>query len=362
MKHRFMACLAAVALLLGGAGCISQRNMAAGDEPVVLSKRGMMPMQWVEQLAANPERIPEVTTRDAVPPFNMTIPQGFAAIGSGLRNMVCAAPDKSWVMLLSRPNLCGADNEFWRQIITGKLVEKNGWKVDNAVESLQKTTENIDCWSVEATKTVANVEYRLRMVVAVFQEKVNIVMLCATAEDFMKHVEAFDAAVDTMDLALWRAVHQRSSTDPFLCYDPIAVYPRSDNGLRHEPWTPLLFGLAPAFQSVGSESTVYGVGMNLFFLEQEEVNGVSLSLLNAVRISRGIQLGVLSSVTEANNGLAASLLYTGTAVNNGVSVGLITRSEEDSTGVQIGLLNFSSDPAYFPCFPIINFPFFRLFQ
>jgi hypothetical protein len=290
----------------------------------------------------------------------MDIPDGFSAVGSGLNSMICVSPMEASVRMLRRNNLPGGTLDFWRKVISRVLIEDHGYEIlaDNGLE----TTERVNSWTVTGKRIVEGAEYKYKLVMASFEGELYMVELFGSTAAFDASEKAFDRAVDSMDLGFWRMRHERDCTNPFLAFDPVKVTPPEGTGLFKTSWTPLQLGLFPYVQLWDSPSHVYGIGLDLFFLDQKRVGGISFSLFNAVKESYGIQLAPIAAASEENCGLSIGLLYNIIHKNNGLSIGLINRAEEGSHGVQIGLLNFNSSPDYLYCFPIINFPIFACFR
>ncbi|MBO5723345.1 MAG: hypothetical protein J6S58_00805 [Lentisphaeria bacterium] len=362
MKHKFLFSMAAVALLNIAGGCINVPNPPAGKDPVCLKNpvELALPMRWIENLGAQVEKNAESTTLDIQAPFSMEIPKGFSAVGSALNAMICTSPYECSLKLSTRENYPGATLSFWRQVITRVLIEKHQFRIleDKGIV----TSENLKGWSVTAQRAVKGKNYKYRLVLIHWEGTLYLAELAGRSRAFDAAAADFEKALRSCNLAFWRMRHAADCTNPFLRYDPVQVIPSAKRGLFATSWTPLQLGFIPYAQLWDSPSNVYGLALNLFYLKQKRVGGISYGLFNAVKESYGIQLAPFFSAAEENIGLSIGLLYNAAQVNNGLTIGLITRAEEGSHGVQIGLLNFNSSPDYLFCLPIINFPIFKCFR
>ena len=362
MKHKILLSMASVALLCIAGGCVNVPNPVPGKEPVCLKNPAKLalPMRWVEMFGANVDRTAEITTLDTVAPYRMEIPAGFSAVGSALRSMICVSPYECSLKLSTRENLPGANLNNWRQVITRVLIEKHNYKIIE--DKGFKTSENISAWSVVGLRNIKGKDHKYRLVMILFDDTLYIAELFGRAKAFEAANCSFETALRSCDLAFWRGRHYYSCTNPFSRFDPVKVVPHAGRGLFATSWTPIQLGFFPYAQLWDSPSNVYGLGLNLFYLKQNRVGGISFSLFNAVKESYGIQLAPFFSAADENIGLSIGLLYNAVRANNGLTIGLVTRGEEGSHGVQIGLLNFNSSPDYFFCMPIINFPVFACFR
>lgn len=354
--------MAVAALLCIAGGCINVPNPLPGKkavdlkQPIALS----LPMRFVEGFGANIDKTTEITTLDIVAPFCMELPEGFGAAGAGLNSMICVSPAGASLKLSVRENIPLATLDIWRQFVIRSLVQKHKYKI--LEDKGFKTTENLNAWSVTAQCTVKGKSYKYKLVMISWCNTLYMAELSGSSRVFDATVGAFDTALKSCDLAFWRMRHAYSCTNPFLRFDPVKVTPHAERGLFATSWTPLQLGFIPYAQLWDSPSKVYGLGLNLFYLKQQRVGGISYALFNAVKESYGIQLAPFFSAAEENIGLSIGLLYNAVRVNNGLTIGLITRGEEGSHGVQIGLLNFNSSPDYLFCMPVINFPIFSCFR
>ncbi len=360
MKKKLLMSFAAIGLL-AGAGCTTPSELPDQFPVRTHVPAGVnLPMRWVELLGKNVDKTPEITTLDTVPPYSLEIPRGFGAVGSGLNSMVCVSPQEASVRFFVRENMPGAKLNFWRSVIYRTLKEDQGYKI--LKEHAFKTTENLNGWKITGIRTIQRETYKYKFVMVTFDDTLYMAEFYGKEKVFDENERAFDAAIDTMDLAFWRIIHGRNNTEPFFAFDPVAVMPKSGNGLFGTSWTPLQLGLFPYCQIFESKSNVYGLGLNLFVMDQNVTCGISYALFNAVKRSYGIHLAPLWGATEKNYGLSIGLIYNQIRENYGLSIGLVNRAEKNSRGVQLGLLNFNSDPDYFYCFPIINLPVFSLFK
>ncbi len=347
--------------LLAGAGCATPSELPDNSAIQTSVPEGVkLPMRRVSLLGKNVDKTAEITTLDTQSPYSVEIPRGFGAVGSGLNSMVCVSPQEASVRFFTKENLPGAKLNFWRNVLYRTLKEEHGYKILN--EQGFKTTENLDAWKITGIRTIERENYKYKLVVITFDKTLYMAEYYGKEAVFNANEKAFDDAVDTMNLAFWRIIHGRDNTEPFFAYDPVKVTPKSDNGLFGPDWTILQLGFFPYGQIFDSKSNVYGLGLNLFVMDQNTTCGISYALFNAVKESYGIHLAPLWGSTEKNYGLSIGLIYNQIRENNGLSIGLINRAEKNSHGVQIGLLNFNTDPDYFYCFPIINLPVFALFK
>ena len=362
MKHKSLLSMAAAALFCFAGGCVNVPNPVPGQETVNLkTPPGLaMPMRWIENFGANVDKTAEITTLDIQFPFSMELPKGFSAAGSGLNTLIAVSPYECSLKLSTHENFPGATLGFWKHVITRVLIEKHQFVI--LEDKGFKTTENVSAWSVTAQRKINGKDYKYKLVMMSWDDTLYIAELFGRIRAFEASIVAFDTALRSCDLAFWRIRHDNNCTNPFWRYDPVKVIPFAKRGLFETSWTPIQLGFFPFAQLWDSPSKVYGLGLNLFYLKQQRVGGISFALFNAVKESYGIQLAPLFSAAEENIGLSVGLLYNATRVNNGLTVGLITRSEEGSHGVQLGLLNFNSSPDYFFCFPLINFPVFACFR
>ncbi len=358
MKKQILMSVAALGLL---AGCATPSELPDNSAIKTSIPVGVeLPMQWVKLLGKDVYKTPEISTLDTQAPYCVEIPRGFGAVGSGLNSMVCVSPQEASVRFFTKENLQGAKLNFWRNVICRVLMEEHGYKI--LKEEGFKTTENLDAWKITGIRAIEGINYKYKLVVVTFDNMLYMAEFYGKEAVFNDTEKAFDSSIDTMNLAFWRIIHGRDNTEPFFVFDPVKVTPKSDNGLFGPDWTPLQLGFFPYGQIFDSASNVYGLGLNLFGMSQNTTCGISYALFNAVKENYGIHLAPLWGTTEKNCGLSIGLLYNQIGVNNGLSIGVINRAEKNSNGIQIGLLNFNTDPDYFYCFPIINFPLFKLFK
>lgn len=358
----------AAALLFGGFGCVNYPNPMPDKSPVAF-KNPMhldLPMRWVALLGKDVDTVAKFSTLDAVKPFPFLIPCGFGAAGSGFDSIICVNPTEVSARFFTRMNMPGARLPFWRHTILRVLIEQHNYKI--ILDEGFKTTENINAWRVTGIKTIVNKktgakkDYKYKLVMAIWGDTLYMAECYGRIKAFDAAEKSFDKAISTMDLAFWRIIHQPPVFDPFFFYDNVAVHPQHNTGIWCPSWTPLQLGFFPYGQIFCSTSNVYGLGFDLFFLNQNRTCGISYGLFNAVKENYGIHLAPLVGATEKNCGLSIGVLYNNIRVNNGLSIGLVNRAEEESHGVQLGLLNFNSSPDYPFFMPIINFPFFALFR
>ena len=362
MKQNILLSMVAVAVLGIVSGCVNVPNPVPGNEPVNLKNpvKVAMPMRWIESFGAVVDKTAEITTLDMVAPYSMDIPKGFSAAGSALNAIICVSPYECSVKLSTRENLPGATLSFWRQVISRVLIEKHNYKIIE--DKGFKTSENVSAWKVTGLRTVKGKAHKYKLVVMLWGDTLYFAELFGRARAFEAGEKEFDTALLTCNLAFWRMRHAYECTNPFLRFDPVKVVPHANRGLISTSWTPIQLGFFPYAQLWDSPSNVYGFGINLIYLKQQRVGGISYALFNAVKESYGIQLAPFFSAADENIGLSIGLLYNAVRVNNGLTIGLITRGEEGSHGVQIGLLNFNSSPDYPFVMPIINFPIFSCFR
>ena len=362
MKHKTLFSMAAVAVLCIAGGCVNVANPLPGKEPVNLKQpvKLAMPMRWIESFGANVDKTAEITTLDTVAPYSMDIPAGFSAAGSALNSMICVSPYECSMKLSTRENLPGATLRSWRQIFIRVLMEKHNYQI---IEDRGfKTSENLNAWTVTGQREIAGKNHKYKLVIIQWEGTLYIAELFGRAKAFETALTPFETALVSCNLAFWRMRHAYDCTNPFLRFDPVKVVTQRNRGLIDTSWTPLQLGFFPYAQLWESPSKVYGLGINLFYLKQDRVGGISFAPFNAVKESYGVQLAPFFSAAEENIGLSVGLLYNAVQVNNGLTIGLVTRAEEGSHGVQIGLLNFNSSPDYLFCMPIINFPIFACFR
>ena len=157
---------------------------------------------------------------------------------------------------------------------------------------------------------------------------------------------------------------------------PVAVSPRTDDGLVHVDWTPVQIGLCSSypFQLVSGEADVYGIAIGALTLCQQSAV-CSLALVNQIQDNYFVSVGLID-VCVLNDAFEIGLLnFTGR--NFGVSIGAFNvesnlgyRGNVDpypwlpglqvgllnaGGGLQLGLLNYNPQ-GIVRCLPFVNFP------
>ena len=158
--------------------------------------------RWVNLLGQNPDRVPEFTSLDVQFPFDLKLPQGFAAIGSSRNSLVAVSPDDVYFKICTRLNLEGGDLNFWRKTVYRVLTEVNGLKVVS--EEGFTSYEDIDGWKMRATKLIGAKEYTYNLVWQIHDGEIFLVEMYGPSDAVKINQEAFDKSIKSADYSCWR--------------------------------------------------------------------------------------------------------------------------------------------------------------
>jgi hypothetical protein len=205
MKTHLLLAVLIVVGTLAGSGCAKKEAYQLPPNDVISAVPPATRLQvrrWVNLLGKNIDRVPEYTSLDVQFPFDLKLPQGFAAIGSSRNSLVAVSPDDVYFKICTKLNLEGGDLNFWRKTVYRVLTEVNGLKVVS--EEGFTSYEDIDGWKMRATKLIGSKEYTYNLVWQVHDGEIFMVEMYGPSEAVKINQEVFDKSIKSADYSYWR--------------------------------------------------------------------------------------------------------------------------------------------------------------